>query len=174
VPDRARRPQQLDRFQHVVQVVRRVAHAHERDLPDDAPGAGERHLRDDLRAPQLAREAVASCHAEHAPHRAARLGRDAHAVARQQHAFHRLAIGKLDQQPSGTVLARMFGAQARECLKLGQQRGQRGADPERKKILGTAVAAVLSQRLRPEPEHVFLVAGLGAERAQARSDVFDT
>ena len=98
MPDAAGGAEQVDGFEHVVEVVRRFAHAHEDDPLHRPAGAGQHHLGDDLGAGELAQQAVAPGHAEDAADRAADLGRHAQPVARQQHALDRLAVGEFDQQ----------------------------------------------------------------------------
>ena len=151
----------------------RLAHAHELDLRDRTQRAGERHLRDDLRAAEVALEAVPARHAEHAADRAADLGRDAQGIARQQDALHRPAVGQFDQQARGTILAGVPGTQACDRPQVGRNRGQCSADLQGEKMLGPAPAAVQRQRLRPGPQQRLLVAGFCAERAKPLADVFD-
>jgi hypothetical protein len=135
VADAALRAEQLDGLEHVVEVVRRLAHAHEHDLLHGAPRARQRHLRDDLGAADLAQQAVAAGHAEHAADRAADLRRHAQAVARQQHALHRLAVGELDEQARRAVVAP--GCSERTRAKPVQFVGQRPAAPRQGRAAGS-------------------------------------
>ena len=98
VPDVAGSAQQLDRLDHVVEVVRGLAHAHEHHLLDRPQRARQRHLGDDLGAAHLAQQPALAGHAKHASHRAANLAGHAQAVTRQQHALNGLAIGQRHQQ----------------------------------------------------------------------------
>ena len=138
-----------------------------------APRARERDLRHHLRAAELAHEAVAAGHAEHAADRAADLRRDAQAVARQQHALHRLAVGERDQQALGAVGAGMRRTQARERRRARFDRGQRRAQRLRQEIFDAPLAAGLRQRLRPQPQHAMLVIGPRTGGAQALLYVFN-
>ena len=138
------------------------------------PGARQHHLGDDLGAAELAQQAVAAGHAEDAADRAADLGRDAQAVARQQHAFHRLAVAQFDQQARGAVRAGVLANAARASAASSAARAGRAvAHGQREELLRPDRAAVQRQRPRPRPQHALLVAGLGAEVAQALADVFD-
>ena len=133
----------------------------------------ERHLRDDLGTAELAQEAVLAGHAEGAADGAADLGRDAEAVARQQHAFDHLAVGERDEQARRAVFACMFGTHLREGIEFGPQRRQVLTHGERQVVLGRPRPAVERLRDQPGAQHAFLVAGFGAERAQALADGFD-
>jgi hypothetical protein len=62
--------EQVDRLQHVIQVVRRFAHAHEDHFLHRAKAPRQSHLGDDLGGAQLAQQAALAGHAEHAAHRA--------------------------------------------------------------------------------------------------------
>ena len=165
--------EQIDRLEHVVEVVRGLAHAHEHHLVHRPAPARERHLRHDLGAAELALQAAAAAHAEHAAHRATHLRRDAQPVARQQHALHRLGIGQLDEQARRAVTRRMLGAQACEAGELGGERRQRLAQRERQKGLDAAAPARLRPGLRPQAQHAPLMLGAGPEGAQALADGFD-
>ena len=95
--------EQLDRLEHVVEVVRRLAHAHEHDLPHRRRRARERDLRDDLGAAELAQQAARgpSCRTRSRPRSrpgSRRTGRRA-AAARSR--------------PSGRRRARPAGARSR-------------------------------------------------------------
>ncbi|MCY1222938.1 hypothetical protein D9M68_453150 [compost metagenome] len=100
--------QQVDGFEHVIQVVRRLAHSHEHYLLHWPEAAGEGDLGDDLGTAHLAQQATLAGHAEHAAHCAADLGGNAKTVAGQQHAFHHLAVAQRHQQPGRTVDAGVF------------------------------------------------------------------
>ena len=172
VRDGALGAEQLDGLDHRVEVVRRLAHAHEHHLVHPAQPARERDLGDDLGAAELAQQAVLAGHAEHAAHRAAELGGHAQPVARQQHALHGLAIGELDQQ-AGAVLARVFRAHPRERTQRRLEFRECGLQ-----CLGQAVGfgartSVQRQALQPRAQQAGLVAGAGAERAQALADGVD-
>ena len=82
-PDAAQRTEQLDGFKHVVEIVRRLTHAHEHHLTHRTAPTCQNHLGDDFGAAQLAQQARASGHAEGAANRAAHLGRHTDALARQ-------------------------------------------------------------------------------------------
>src|SRR3989338_8568147 len=68
VADVALCAKQLDRFEHVVEIVGRFAHAHEYHLAPCASFAREHPLGDDLGAAELAQQTVAATHAEDTPH----------------------------------------------------------------------------------------------------------
>ena len=176
VADGALSAQQLDRFHHVVQVVRRLTHAHEDDLVDGSKRpqrARERHLRNDLGTAQLAQQAALPRHAEDTADRAADLGRHAQAAARQQHAFHGLAVGELDQQARRTVGRGVLRNEAGQRGKFVGKRRQRMAQRLRQVVLDLPAAAVLRTRLDPAAQHMRHVGGVGAERLQALADLFD-
>ena len=97
--DVALRAQHFNRLQHVIEIVRRFAHAHEHHLAHRAAFAREHHLGDDLGAAELAQQAVAAAHAKHTAHGTTHLRRDAQTAAWQQHAFHHQAIAQFHQQP---------------------------------------------------------------------------
>ena len=134
VADAARRAEQLDGIEHVVHVVRRLAHAHEDHLGHLAPRPGQHHLGDDLGAAELAQQAAAPGHAERAADGATDLARNTQAVTRQQHAFHGLAVGQFHQQARGTVGAVMPGSHPRQRAQIGGQRRQCGANGQRKEV----------------------------------------
>jgi hypothetical protein len=169
VADAARGAEQLDRVEHVVEVVRGLAHAHEHHLVDRAPRARQRHLRHDLGAAELAREPALARLAEHAAHRAAHLGGHAQAVAlagcRQQHGLDGLPVGQRDQQARRAVGRRVLGLQAGERREFVAQRRQRVAQGLRQVMLDAAPAGGLRLGLDPAAQHVLLVRGVGAEGA---------
>jgi hypothetical protein len=66
VADAAAGAEEVDRLEHGIEVVRRLAHAHEDHLGHRAQAARERDLGDDLGAAELALEAAQAGHAEHA------------------------------------------------------------------------------------------------------------
>ena len=167
VADAAGRAEQVDGLEHGVEVVRRLAHAHEHHLVHAAARTGQRHLGDDLGTAQLAQQPALPGHAEPAADRAAHLRRHTQAVARQQHAFHGLAVGQLQQQTLRTILARMRGMQTRQRLQLGQQLRQRLAQRQWQEILDAAPAGVLRPGPRPVAQHTFLVRRLRAQRHAA-------
>ena len=169
VADRAFGAEQLDRIKHVIEVVRRLAHAHEDDFLHGTTAARQHHLRDDLGTADLAQQSVAAGHAEQAPNGATDLRRNAHTVARQEHAFHRLTIGELDEQACRTVVARMLGTHARQPVQFSGQLRERRADAERQEVFRPMPprAAVDRPRLQPGAENALLMARLGAAVAQA-------
>ena len=167
VADAAFMAEQRDRFHHVVEVVRGLAHAHEHHLPDHAQPPRQRHLRDDLGAAQLAQQAALPGHAKHAAHRAADLRRHAQAVARQQHRLDRLAVVQADQQARRAIVARVLGNQPRQPIQIGLERRQLCAHRQRQEVLRLAPRAVLRQGLRPQPQHAVLVTRQGAVIAQS-------
>ena len=171
--DVAHRAQQLDGFEHVVEVVRGLAHAHEDDLLDRAARARQGHLRDDLGAADLAQQAVLARHAEHAAHRATHLRGHAQAIARQQHALTCLAVLQAHEQALGAVRAGVGRAQRRQAHDFAHERIEPLAHGLGQEVFGAALAAALRQGLGPQAQHALLVDGLGAERAQALADVFD-
>ena len=172
--DIALRAQQLNRFQHVVEIVGRFAHAHEHHLAHGAAFAREHHLGHDLGAAELAQQAVAAAHAEHTSHGTTHLRRNAQAAARQQHAFHHLAIGQFHQQPCDAFSGGMFTAQARQSIQFRFNGGQLVAQRKRKESLcGTALPVVRAD-LAPAAQQTIFVARLGAEITQALAKVGDT
>ena len=136
VADAARRAEQFDGVEHVVHVVRRLAHAHEDHLGHLAPRPGQHHLGDDLGAAELAQQAAAPGHAERAGYGAADLARYTQAVTRQQHAFHGLAVGQFHQQARGTVGTGMLAAHPRQRAQIGGQCRQCGTHGQREEVLG--------------------------------------
>ena len=173
VRDIRRSAEQIDRFEHVVDIVRRLAHAHEGDLLHRAAGTGQHHLGDDLGTTELAQQAIAAGHAEAATHRTADLGRDADAVLRQQHALHRLAIAEFYQQARGSVIAEMFRTHPRHAVELRRQAGQGRADTQGEEILRRHRPAVERQRTRPCPQDALFVTRQGAVATQPLANVFD-
>ena len=164
--DAARGAQQIDGFEHVVQVVRRLAHAHEHHAFDRPAFAGQHHLSDDLATAQLALQTVSPGHAEQATHGTANLGGDTQTIARQQDALHRLAVIQFHQETNGASRARVFGAQAGQTGQFSVQFGQGLAQALGQKILGATVAGIDRQHARPGLEQALLVFLLGAQRTQ--------
>jgi hypothetical protein len=105
VADAAGGAEQVDGLEHIVHVVRRLAHAHEHHLAHLAPAPRQHHLGDDLGTAQLAQQAGASGHAKTAADRATDLGGHADTVARKQHAFNGLAIGQIEKQARRPIVA---------------------------------------------------------------------
>ena len=171
VADAAGGAEQFDGFEHVVQVVRRLAHAHEHDFFHRLPLAREHHLGDDLGAAELAQQAALAGHAESAAHRTADLRRHAHAAARQQHAFHRLAVRERHQPPRGTVLAGMLGAHACQRLQLESQPRQGAAHRFRRRLGG--LEALERPGVGPGPQQRLDMPRLGALVRQARTEMGD-
>mgnify|MGYP006929324201 CR=1 FL=1 len=173
VADVADGAEQVDRFEHVVQVVRGLAHAHEHHPLHRPRRARQRHLGHDLGAAHLAHQATLPRHAEHAAHRATDLGGHAQSTARQQNTLDHLTIGQRHQQARRAVLPRVFGHQARQTGEFVGQRGQRRHQRGGQETGRLAAPAELRQGLRPQAQHALRVAGVGAERAQALVEVFD-
>ena len=174
VADAAAGAEQVDRFEHGLEVVRRLAHAHEDDLGHRSQAPRERDLGDDLRAAQLPLEAADAGHAEDAADGAADLARHAEAAARQQHGFDRAAVGEADEQAARPVGAGVVGAQHGERVQLGLEGRQRFTQRARQEVFRPAPAVRLRLRTRPLAQHAFLVHRLRAEPAQAlaqRGDV---
>jgi len=167
VADGAGRAEEVDRLHHVVEVVRGLAHAHEHHLLDQPLAPRQHHLRHDLGAADLAQQALAPGHAEHAADRAADLGRHAQTVARQQHALDRLTIGQFDQQARRTVLAGVLRAQAGQAVQIGQQRRHGVAHGLREEIVGATAATFGRQHLRPNPQNPLFVTGFRTLGTQA-------
>jgi len=163
--------QERNGFEHVVQVVRRLAHAHEHDLLHRPAAARQHRLRNDLRAVHLTQQACATGHAEHAPHRTPHLRGYADAIARQQHAFHRLPVRERHQQAHRPVFARMLGMHARQHIELGEQTGQGRAHGLRQEILGTPMPVVERTPLRPGAQHAAFVTGSGTEQPETFAEV---
>ena len=140
--------EQRDGVEHVVEVVRRFAHAHEHDAPHALPRPRERDLRHDLAAREVAREAVAAGHAEHAADGAADLRRDADAVAGQQHALDRAAVVEREQEARRGVGAAMLRTHRDEAGEPRRQRGQ-GAVQRARQLRVLA----LRERIERQPAH---------------------
>ena len=81
VPQAADRPEQLDRLEHIVEVVCRLAHPHEHHLAHRPEAASQHDLGQDLGAAKLPYQALAPRHAEDAADRAADLGGHAQSIA---------------------------------------------------------------------------------------------
>ncbi len=153
--------------------MRGLAHAHEDHLVHRPAGARECHLGHDLGAAHLADQAGGAGHAEHAAHRATDLGRDADPVARQQHGLDHLAVTQLHQQARRAVFARVLRFESRQRGQLVGNGRQLGHQRGRQEMFDLAPAAGLRQGLAPQAQHALLVAGVGAERAQALAQLFD-
>ena len=166
VADAAQRAQQLDGFEHVVQVVGRLAHAHEHHLGHRPALAGQHHLGHDLGAAQLADQPALSGHAKAAAHGAAQLAAHAQATARQQYGFHRLPIGQLHQQALA-VFGRVGAGHAGQGVEIGHDLRQLGAHGLGQPVFGLAAAVVLRQRARPVAQQPLHVHGAGAQGLQA-------
>ena len=173
MPDVALRAKQLDRFQHVVEIVRRFAHAHEHHLAHRAAFAREHHLGDDLGAAELAQQAVAAAHAEDTPHGTTHLRRNAQPAARQQHALHHLAVGQFHQQPCDLIIGGIFTVQARQPIQLRLDGGQLIAQRKRKESLCGAALPVVRTDLAPAAQQTVFVARLGTEITQALAKMGD-
>ena len=128
--------EQVDGFEDVVEVVRRLAHAHEHHFLHRSPAARQDHLGDHLQTADLAQQAAAAGHAEHTADRAADLGRDAQPTARQQHAFHHLPVGQFHQQARRAVARRMLAVQAGDAFQFRGYLGQTMAHAQRQEVLG--------------------------------------
>ena len=109
--DGAAGAEQIDRLQHRVKIVGRLAHAHEHDLLHRPASAREHHLGHDLGAADLPDQTGAAGHAEDAADRTANLGGDTQTVPREQHALDGLAIPQPEEESLGAVFARMDRAQ---------------------------------------------------------------
>ncbi|MCY1543727.1 hypothetical protein D9M68_795560 [compost metagenome] len=112
--------EQVDGFEHVVEVVRRFTHAHEDDFLHRAQTPRQHDLGEDFHARDLADQTALASHAEAAADRAADLGGDAEPVARQQHAFHHLSVGEFNEQ-ARAVVAGVLGADAGEAVQFCRQ-----------------------------------------------------
>jgi hypothetical protein len=173
VADVAQRAEQLDRLEHVVQVVGRLAHAHEHHLfhrpqPLRAsatwatisalPSWRSRPSRPVMQKVQpTAQPTWVDTHRP--PAAAARSPPPGRRPVRQQ-------------QPGSRPRrrARCAGARARAFLR---ERGQGVAQFKREEILRPAAAEVERQRARPVAQHERFVRRLGADCAQALPDVVD-
>ncbi len=175
VADAAVGAEQVDGLQHVVEVVRRLAHAHEHHLLHRPETAGEGDLGDDLGAADLAQQAALAGHAEHAAHRAADLGRHAQTVPGQQHALDHLPVGQLDQQARRAVGTGVLGTQPRQAGDFLAQCRQRRAHRQREIVLGRTVArpAVECPAVQPGAQDPPAVAGLGAAGGETGVEVLD-
>ena len=151
VADAALGAEQIDGFEHVLEIVRRLAHAHENHLLHRAHAPRQHHLGQDLHAGDLPDQAALAGHAEATAHRAADLGRDAKPIARQQHAFHHLPVGQFDQQ-ARAIVAGMLGSDAGQAVQLRRQGGHGVAQRQRQEVLGVAPPRALVQRLALQPD----------------------
>ena len=153
--------------------MRRLAHAHEDDAFDRPQAARQCHLGDDLGAADLADQAVAAGHAEHAADRAADLGGDAQAAFGQQHGLGGLAVVQAQQQADRAVVGRVLRAQLHQAAQLGQQPVPECTQRFAQAVLGRARAAWRGQRLRPLAQQALRLPGVGARRVQTGDDVGD-
>ncbi len=176
VADAAVRAEQVDGFEHVVEIVCGLAHAHEYHLLYRAEASGEGDLGNNLGTAQLTQQSALAGHAEHTANGAADLTGHAQAVARQQYAFHHLPIGQLHQQARRTVGRWMFGTQPRQSVDLGAQRRQPCAHAQRQEVLGLllATADIERQTLEPGTGHSPDMTGLGADIGEALLQVWDS
>jgi FKBP-type peptidyl-prolyl cis-trans isomerase FkpA len=165
--------EQVDRVEHRIEVVRRLAHPHEDHLGHRAQTAGERDLGDDLGTAELALEAADAGHAEHAADRAPDLARHAQAAARQQHGLDRAAVREADQKAPRPVGTEMVGTQHGERMQLGFERRQRRAQRQRQEVGRAAPPLNLGFGARPLAKHALLVDGPCAERAQTVTEGFE-
>ena len=173
MPNVAHCAQQVDGLHHRVQVVRRLAHAHEHHFFDRPEGAGQSDLRHDLGAAHLPNQTLASGHAKHTAHCTTDLGRDAQAVTWQQHAFHRLAILQTHQQTRRAVLPRVLFAQRGQATQRLGERRQRIAHRRGHEARQRPAATVLRFSLGPQAQHALLVQGVGPQGAQVVADVLN-
>ena len=166
VADAAERAKQVDRLEHVVKVVGRLAHAHENHLAHRLTSAGSDHLRHDFGTADLSQQPFATGHAEDATHRAAHLRRDADAFTRQQHGLDRLAVGKCHQQSGRAVACRMARADPRDVVERALQRGQSLTKPQRKEVGRLAPAAAQRPVFEPLPKQMHNMGLAGAVAAK--------
>ena len=171
--DATERAEQVDCFEDVVEVVGRLAHAHEDHLANRRTRAGGDHLRHDLGAADLAQQAFAAGHAKHASHRTAHLRRDAHAFARQQHGLDRLAVGQRHQQAGRAVACRMTRADPCDVVERALQFGQGLAKPQRQEVGRLALAAAQRPCLDPLPQQMHDMRLAGAVAAQRVAHLVD-
>jgi hypothetical protein len=173
VADAAAGAEQLDRLEHGVEVVRRLAHAHEDDLRHRRAGARERDLRDDLGAAELALEAARpSCRTRSRPRSrpgSTRTGRRA-AAARPRPSGRRRGRPGGAREPSALGV---IAAQHRQRAQIGLERGQRVAQRERQEVFGPLPSARLRLGARPLAQHALLVDRPCAGGAQAPAKRFD-
>ena len=165
--------EQRDGVEHVVEIVGGLAHAHEHDAAHALPRTGERDLRHDLAARELAREAVAARHAEHAADRAADLRRDADAVAGQQHALDGAAVVEREQEARRLVGAAMLRANRDEAGELRRQRRQSALQHARQPRVLALRERVERQPAHPGAQHQRLVPRPRAGRAQRLTQVVE-
>jgi len=165
VPDIALSAQKVDGFEHVVQVVGGLAHAHEDNLAYRSTPPRQRHLGHDLGTLDLAQQALSTGHAEGAADRASDLRGNAQATARQEHALDGLPVAKIDQQKLGAVLRGMRGPQANQGVELALQIRQGLTQRLRHEVFDPAAAAVLGPGLCPQAQHPFFVHGSRAQGA---------
>ena len=173
VADAAERAKQVDRLEHIVEVVGRLAHAHEDHLAHRLTSAGSDHLRHDFGAADLSQQALAAGHAEHATHRAAHLRRDADAFTRQQHGLDRLAVGQRHQQSGRTVARRMARADPRDVVERALQGGQGLTKPQRQEVGRLAPAAAQGPGFEPLPKQMHDMGLAGAVAAQLLAHLVD-
>ncbi|MNT05883.1 hypothetical protein D3C72_1405270 [compost metagenome] len=164
--------EQVDGFEHVVEVVRRFTHAHEDDLLHRAQTPRQHDLSEDFHARDLADQAALAGHTEAAADRAADLGGNAEPVARQQHAFHHLPVGEFDEQ-ARAVVAGVFGADASKAVQFCRQGRHGVAQRQRQKILGAPPSRAHVERLpfQPDAHDPATMDGQGAESGEALVEV---
>ena len=117
VPDIALRAQQINRLQHIVQIVRRLAHAHENHFVNGPQSARQRHLGKDFTTAQLTQEPPLTRHAKLATHGTTDLAGNTEPAARQQHALHALPVLQAHQQAHRTVFAGVAALQHRQVFQ---------------------------------------------------------
>jgi hypothetical protein len=95
--------QERDGVQHVLQVVRRLAHAHVEHAVDAHRAARVDHLLDDLERREIALQAEQAARTETTADRAADLRRDADGAHRHRDRLDELVVGEADHEARGAV-----------------------------------------------------------------------
>jgi hypothetical protein len=67
----------------------------------------------------------------------------------------------------------MLGSKAGETAQIGPQRAKRLAQPQREKVLGTAVARIDGDGPRPGQQDALFMGGLSPVATQALTQMFD-
>ena len=174
VPDVALGAEQLDRVEHVVEIVRRLAHAHEHHLA--TPGAASARARPARRS----RRCRAGARGRPAPSCRTR-SRPRSRPASRRTARRRGSSTHSTVWPSASSTSSRDEPSAAGCSERNRARppssaaiaGEVAAQRRREVRAGAARSAVERQRTRPGAQHVPLVARLRAGGTQAFADLVD-
>ncbi len=143
--------QNVYRLEHVVQVVRRLAHPHENHFLHCPDAPRQRDLGDDFRTAELAQQPALARHAKDTANRTSDLARNAQSITRQQDALHHLPIGQGDEQPRRAIRSGVLRTHPREAIQRLLDPWQAIADRQREEIFTALMACAGIQRLPVEP-----------------------